>query len=95
MYPLVQVLEAYSRLNLATEFIPLRLHIVDLLLEVTERTGVLVPYSLTLAHQQLQCKEFTRSKPKTAENSQCELALLFQISEKNMKSTSFWAQLFT
>jgi hypothetical protein len=66
VYPIVQVLESYARLNLATEFIPLRLHIVDMLLEVTERTGVFIPYAMALAHQQLQCKEFTKSKPKTA-----------------------------
>lgn len=95
VYPLVQVLEAYAKLQPATEFMPLRLHLVDLLIEISERTGVFVPYALTLAHQQLQCKEFAKSKPKTAENAQCELALLYQISEKNLKSTSFWAALFT
>lgn len=35
VYPLVQVLESYARLNLAVEFIPLRLHVVDLLLEIS------------------------------------------------------------
>lgn len=71
VYPLVQVLEAYARLNCASEFIPLRLHVSEMFIEITEKTGVLIPYTVDLLLEQLKCKDFLKKKPKTADNTQC------------------------
>lgn len=35
IYPLIQVLESYSRLTASSDFIPLKLHISDMLLSIT------------------------------------------------------------
>lgn len=49
IYPLVQTLEVYSKLDLSTEYLPLRLHILSFLQEISERTGTFIPYLLELS----------------------------------------------
>lgn len=94
IYPLIQLMIAYEKVSQATEFVPLKLHLLTNLLTIMESTSVFIPPVMQIAQNLLKNKLFVKKLGKRAEKVGGDLELSFKLSPTDLTNTILINQIF-
>jgi hypothetical protein len=92
VYPFVQIVEAYHSVCPSSNYIPLALHLAEILTRLSSAHDLMIPLVPKMIVRVLQSEHFKRNKA-TLAGEGFDLDLGYQISETRMKGVAVWTDI--